>query len=128
MDVWIMEAPGDLDDAAVCHKNAFYVLLKEWFDGKDYTCTLLTKRKYNKILQFCLELIGGADPWSLFIAGNKQAYKWAAKYDAIVVGEDSAVLVVCSKNAAVDAQSLCLSSLQQPTYAERLFSDLLKIH
>ncbi len=128
MDVWIIEALEDLDDAGVRHKNEFYMLLKEWFDRKDYTCTLLTKRKYNKILQFCLELIGGADPWSLFNAGNKQAYKWAAKYDAIVVGEDSAVLVVCPKNAAADAQSLCLSSLQQPTYAERLFSDLVKIH
>jgi hypothetical protein len=90
---------------------------------------LLTKWKYNEILQFCLDLIAGADPQSLFIAGNKQAYKWAAKYDAIVVGEESAVLGMQPKKGPVmDAQSLCLSSFQQPTYIERLLSDLHKIH
>jgi hypothetical protein len=62
-----------LDDAGIHYKNAFFALLKEWFQGRDYTCTLLTKRKYDKILQFCLNLINGADPGTLFIAGNKQA-------------------------------------------------------
>jgi len=82
--MWIIEATDDLDDAGIHHKNAFYVLLKEWLQGRDYMCTLLTKQKYNEILQFCLDLINGADPRSLFIAGNKQAYKWVAKYNAVV--------------------------------------------
>ena len=102
-----------MDEAGVCHKNEFYELLKEWFQGRDYTCILLMKRKYNEILQFCLNLKSGALPWSLYIAGNKQAYKWAAKYDAIVVGEESAVLVLRpTKGHIADAQSTCLSALQ----------------
>ena len=128
--IWIVEGTDDLDESGVRHKNAFYVLLNEWFKGRDYTCTLLTKQKYNEICQFCLELIDRADVRSLFIAGNKQAYKWAAKYDAIVSEErESAVLVLCpTRGPITDAQSTCLSALQQPTYVERLFSDLRKIH
>ena len=130
MGIWIVEGTDDLDESGVCHKNAFYVLLNEWFKGRDYTCTVLTKQKYNEICQFCLELIDGADVRSLFIAGNKQAYKWAAKYDAIVSEErESAVLVLRpTRGPIADAQSTCLSALQQPTYVERLFSDLHKIH
>jgi hypothetical protein len=97
--------------------------------GEDYTCTLLTKRKHDEILKFCLDLINSADCRSLYIAGNKQAYKWTAKYDAIVVGEESAVLVLHpSKGPIANAKSTCLSALQQPTCVERLFSNLLKIH
>ena len=126
-----------MDEAGVCHKNEFYELLKEWFQGRDYTCILLTKRKYNEILQFCLDLMKGAHPWSLYIAGNQQAYKWAAKYDAVVLGDKSVVLVLRpTKGQDVDAQSTCLltfqstclSALQQLTYVERLFSDLHKLH
>ena len=75
MLIRIIEAPEDLDEAGIHHN----VLLKEWFQEKDYTCTLFTKQKYNEILKFCLATINGADPRSLFIAGNKQAYKWVAK-------------------------------------------------
>ena len=106
------------------------MLLNEWFKGRDYTCTLLTKQKYNEIRQFCLDLIDGNDARSLFLAGNKQAYKWAAKYDAILVSEEreSAVLVLRPTGGPIaDAQSTCLSALQQPTYVEQLFSDRHKI-
>jgi hypothetical protein len=47
LDIWIIECSDNLDDASICHKNAFYPLLKEWFLGRDYTCTLLTKQKYE---------------------------------------------------------------------------------
>ncbi len=126
-----------MNEAAVHHKNEFYELLKEWFQGRDYRCILLMKRKYNEILQFCLDLMNGAHSWSLYIAGNKQAYKWAAKYDAVVLEDESAVLVLCpTKGQHVNAQSTCLlafqstrlSALPQPTYVERLFSDLHKLH
>ena len=128
---WVVEGTNDLDESGVRHKNAFYVLLNEWFNGRDYTCTLLTKQKYNEIRQFCLDLIDGADVRSLFIAGNKQAYKWAAKYDAITISDerDSAVLVLRpTRGPTADTQSTCLSALQKPTYVERVFSDLHKIH
>ncbi len=115
LDTWIIKGTDNLDDASICHRNAFYMLLKEWFRGRDYTCTLLTKQKYEEILKFCLDLINGADCCSLYIAGNKQVYKWAAKYDAIVVGEESAVLVLRpTKGPFADAQLTCLSALQQP--------------
>ncbi len=119
MKVWIVEATDDLDESSIRHKHAFYVLLNKGFQGqgRDYTCTLLTKQKYNEILQFCLDLINSADARSLFIAGNKQAYKWVAKYDVIVVGGESAVLVLRpTKGPIADAQSTCLSALQQQTY------------
>jgi hypothetical protein len=111
LDTWIIEGTDNLDDAGIRRKNAFYALLKEWFRGRDYTCTLLTKRKYEEmILKFCLELINGANCCTLYIAGNKQAYKWVVKYDAIVVGEESAVLVLRpAKGPIADAQSTCLS-------------------
>jgi hypothetical protein len=129
LDIWIIEGTDNLDDAGIRHKNAFYALLKEWFRGRDYTCTLLTKRKYDEILKFCLDLINSADCCSLYIAGNKQAYKWAVKYNAIVVGEESTVLVLRpTKGPIADPQSTCLDALQQPTHFERLFLDLLKIH
>ena len=72
-EVWVIEPTGDLDESGHRHKHVFYVLLNKWFQGRDYTCTLLTKQKHNEILQFCLDLINGADAQSLFIAGNKQA-------------------------------------------------------
>ncbi len=115
LDTWIIEGTDNLDDSGICHKNAFCVLLKKWFCGRDYTCTLLTKQKYEEILKFCLDLIDGADYCTLYIAGNKQAYKWAANYDAFVVGDESAVLVLRpTKGPIADAQSTCLSALQQP--------------
>ncbi len=123
-----------MDEAGVPHKNKFYELLKEWFQGRGYRyrCILLMKRKYNEILQFCLNLKSGALPRSLYNAGNKQAYKWAAKYDAVLLEDESAVLVLRptkgrpTKGQHVDAQSICLSgfqsirlsALQQPTYVE----------
>ena len=39
--IWIVEGTDDLDESGVRHKNAFYVLLNEWFKGRDYTCTNL---------------------------------------------------------------------------------------
>jgi hypothetical protein len=70
IEVWVVEATDDLDELGHRHKHAFYVLLNEWFQGRDYTCILLMKQKHNEILQFCLNLIDGADAGSLFIAGN----------------------------------------------------------
>ena len=35
MGIWIVEGTDDLDESGVCHKNAFYVLLNEWFKGRD---------------------------------------------------------------------------------------------
>jgi hypothetical protein len=60
-EVWVVEPTDDLDESGHRHKHAFYVLLNEWFQGRDYTCVLLTKQKHNEILQFCLALINGAD-------------------------------------------------------------------
>jgi hypothetical protein len=68
-DEWDIE----VDASSIRHKNAFYALLRNWFRSRDYTCILLTKRKHNEILRFCLNIISGVDIWSLFLAGNKQA-------------------------------------------------------
>jgi hypothetical protein len=128
-DEWDIEVTEELDASGIRHKNAFYKLLRDWFGSRDYTCILLTKRKHDEILRFCLDLISGADIRSLYLAGNKQAYKWMAKYDAIVVdkagwGDDHvievehAVLVLRPKNSAVEAQSLqlCLCCSSRRTW------------
>ena len=33
--IWIVEGTDDLDESGVRHQNAFYVLLNEWFKGRD---------------------------------------------------------------------------------------------
>ncbi len=55
-----------------------------------------------------------------------KAYKWERKYNVVVSGE-IAVLVLCP-DTAVDVGFIDLSLLQQATYAENLFANLLKIH
>jgi hypothetical protein len=87
---------------------------------------LLMKAKYDKIRQFCIDLIDGSDAWSKKLEANLQAYEWEKKYNVVVSGE-IAVLVL-HPDTAVDVGSMDLSSLRQPTYAEKLFVNLLKIH
>jgi hypothetical protein len=71
------------------------------------------------------------------MAGYSNAHKWAKKYHIIVVGEESQVLVLCPEEnqrkkkkgrGVLDVTALRLEDLQQPTYAEKLFTDLWKIH
>jgi hypothetical protein len=47
---WTVEGCEDLGEEGHCHKNAFYTLLKQYFDSHDYTTILLMKAKYDKIL------------------------------------------------------------------------------
>jgi hypothetical protein len=72
--------------------------------------------------------MNGDDCWSKFLDGYKQASKWAKKYDAIVVGENSAVLVYPPKKLAVNVHACHLDALCQPLYEERVFANLLAIH
>jgi hypothetical protein len=81
------------------------------------------------------DLIIGGDCRSSYLAGNTNAYKWAKKYHFVTVGQESKVLILCpsSKPGAknkdlVDLLAMRLDKLKQPTYVERLFADLLKIH
>jgi hypothetical protein len=60
------------------------------------------------------------------LGGNLQAYEWEKKYNVVVSGE-IAVLVL-RLDTAIDVGSMDLSSLQLPTFAEKLFANLLKIH
>jgi hypothetical protein len=84
------------------------------------------KAKYDKIRWFCIDMIDGSDARMKKLKGNLQAYEWERKYNVVVSGE-IAVLVL-RPDTAVDVGSIDLSSLQQPTYAEKLFADLLKFH
>jgi hypothetical protein len=108
--------------------NEFYVILKEWYIQKNYTCVLFTKAKHQKILNYCLDLIDGADCQEQYLQGNEQVYKWQDNYDAVTLG-DSSVLVRCPEGGAIaNAQALNLSSLIQPSYVERAFIDIHAIH
>lgn len=110
--------------------NAFYALLKKWFQEKEYTSVLLAKADYDARMNFLLHIQKGGDCRENYFTGNLNAYKWSRKYHVSTFGAESAVLVLHpdpKKNGAVDVTAMALSSLQQPTYAERLFSDLWKI-
>jgi hypothetical protein len=123
---WTVEGVEDLNEEGHCHKNAFYTLLKNFFESRDYTTILLAKAKYDKIRQFCIDLVDGSDALTKMLEGNSQAYEWEKKYDVVMSGE-SAILVL-HPNTAVDVGSLDLSLLWQPMYAEKLFANILKIH
>ncbi len=97
---WVIEGADELDEEKLCHMNAFYVILKEWYIQKNYTCVLFTKAKHQKILNYCLDLIDGADCREQYLQGNKQAYKLQDKYDAVTVG-DSSILVRRPEGGAV---------------------------
>ncbi len=60
--------------------------------------------------------------------GNKQAYKWQDKYDAVMVGDSSVFVRHPERGAVANAQALNLSSLIKPSYVERAFVDILAIH
>jgi hypothetical protein len=107
------------------------VLLKKWFRGKEYTSKLITKEDYNAWVNFLLHVKeGDIDCREGYLTGNVNAYKWLRRYHVFKYSDDSAVLVLrpSSKKGAVDVTKMPLNSLQQPTYAERLFTDLWKIH
>jgi hypothetical protein len=124
-----------LEGDALCHMNAFYALLKDWYRGKDYTAVPLMKAGYDEQVAFVEDLIIGCDCKSSYLAGNMNAYKWAKKYHLVTVGQESKVLILCpssklgAKNKdVVDLSAVRLDKLKQPNYVERLFADLLKIH
>ena len=89
----------------------------------------MTKTNYEEWVKFLCSLKEGGDCRQAFLAGNTNAYMWARKYHVFPVGVKSAVLVLCpTKYGAIDVTAMALSSLQQPSYAERLFIDLWRIH
>jgi hypothetical protein len=71
-------------------------------------------------------LIDGSDAWTKKLEGNLQAYEWEKKYNVVVSGEIA--VIVLRLDTAVDVGSMDLSSFRQPTYAEKPFANLLKIH
>jgi hypothetical protein len=129
---WTIKGVKGLDEEQIHHMNAFYVLLKKWFGGKEYTSGILTKADYDVRVQHLLRIKqGDTDCCEAYKSGNFNAYKWAKKYHLFTVGVESSVLVLCSdakKSGAVDVTAMALSHLQKPTYAERLFVDLSKLH
>jgi hypothetical protein len=133
--IWHLEGVDGLEGDALCHMNAFYALLKNWYRRKDYTAVLLTKVGYDERVAFGEDLIIGGDCRSSYLAGNTNAYKWAKKYLIVTVGQESKILVLrpsskpgAKNNDVMDLSAMRLDELKQPTYVERLFADLLKIH
>ncbi len=133
---WIIEGVEGLDADARCHMNAFYANLRKWHCQRNYTSILLTRAGYDKRVAFVVFLIEGGDCRSGFMAGTSTAYKWAKKYHVVTVGESSKVLVLWPEGdkgqkkgwGAVEVMAMRLEDLAQPTYAEKLFADLWKIH
>ena len=111
--------------------NAFYALLKKWIGGKEYTSKIIIKEDYNARVNFLLRVKeGDIDCRKGYLTGNVNAYKWLKRYHVFKYGDDNAVLVLHpspKKSGAGDVTAMLLNSLQQPTYAERLFIDLWKI-
>ncbi len=120
-----------MEGDALRHMNACYDLLKDWYCQKKYTTALLTRAGYAQRIQFGLYLNDGDDSRSSYLGGNTVGYKWVEKYCVLTVGEHSAVLVLCppdNKKGVLHISAMRLEDLQKPTYAERLFADLWKIH
>jgi hypothetical protein len=131
-DNWIIEGFEELDKEKIRHMNAFYALLKKWIGGKEYTSKIITKEDDNARVNFLLRVLeGDIDCREGYLTGNVNTYKWLKRYHVFKYGDDSEVLVLCpspKKSGAVDVAAMPLNILQQPTYAERLFIDLWKIH
>jgi hypothetical protein len=110
--------------------KAFYGMLKETLCQKDSTSVLLSKDDYNRRVKFGLYLINGGDCRTSAIVGNTTTNEWARKYHVVTAGQESAALVLrpYKKIGAIDMTAMRLENLQQPTYIERVFSDLMKIH
>ena len=134
---WVIEGGEDLDGDTSRHMLAFYKDLKAWYCQRNYTSVLLTKFDYDQRVAFCLDLVEDGDCRSQFLAGNSNAYKWAKKYHVVTVGEESSILVLRPDenqqkkkkgSRGIDVTAMRLEDLQQPSYAEKLFVDLWKIH
>ncbi len=119
-----------LDESAIHYMKAFYTTLQSWYLEREYTSIILSKADYDEQVKFLCFLKEGGDCQTSFVCGNRNAYEWARKYHIFTVsGEESAVLVLHpTKVGAVDVIAMRLSNLQQPIYAERLFTDLWKIN
>jgi hypothetical protein len=127
---WNIEGVEGLDEGEKRHLKAFYALLKNWLREREYTSAILTKAEYDARVKFLLQLKQqSTDCCAAYKAGNINAYKWARKYHLFTFGVKSAVLVHRpEKIGAVDVSAMALTTLQKPTYAERLFTDLWKLH
>jgi len=129
---WNIEGVEGLGEGEKRHLKAFYALLKNWLREREYTSAILTKAEYDARVNLLLQLKQGVtDCCGAYKAGNINAYKWARKYHLFTFGVESAVLVLRpdpEKSGAVDVTAMALTSLQKPTYAERLFTDLWKLH
>jgi hypothetical protein len=93
------------------------------------------KARYDEQVAFEEDLIIGGDCRLSYLAGNMNGYKWAKKCHVLTVGQESKVLVLrpslkpgAKNKDVVDLLAIRLDKLKQPTYVERLFADLLKIH
>jgi len=107
--------------------NAFYALLKKWLRGKEYTSKLITKEDYDAWVNFLLRVKeGDIDCREGYLTGNLNAYKWLQRYHVYKYADSAGLVLrpIPKKSGAVDVTAMSLNSLQQPTYAERLFIDL----
>jgi hypothetical protein len=120
--------------------NAFYANLRVWHSQRGYTSIVLTRAEYDERVSFINYLLEGGNCRAAFVAGTSIAYKSANKYHVVTAGKSSKVLVLRpedkpenkkgqrKRRGAVDVMAMRLEDLQQPTYVEKLFSDLWKIH
>ena len=132
---WVIKGVEELDADACHHMCAFYMNLKDLYCEHENSSVLLTRVGCDERVAFGMFLIQGDDCRSAFQAGTTSAYKFAEKYHVVTVGEESKVLVLRpqkigpkKRKGVVDVTAMRLEDLQQPTYLERLFIDLWKIH
>ncbi len=59
--IWHLEGVEGWENDSLCHMNAFYALLKNWYRRKDYTAVLLMKAGYDEQVAFGEDLIIGGD-------------------------------------------------------------------
>jgi hypothetical protein len=71
------EVEGEMDSAAICHLVAFFIVFLRRYKSKNFNSTVLTKKHYDRICDFCEQITDGVDCADLVKEGYVQAYKWA---------------------------------------------------
>jgi len=97
----------------------------------EYASKFLTKEDYDARVNFILRVKEGViDCRDHYLTGNLNAYKWLRKYHVVKYAASTVLVLRLTpqKSGAGDVTAMSMDNLQQPTYAERLFIDLWKIH
>ena len=123
--VYYYEGVANLTEEEGVHEKEFYKALlpdfEKQYNGGKGSCKLFPKEKYLRIMHVVKAVKNGGEVKDLTKQGYKQASKWSERYDVVAFGSSEVVVVRGKENDDID-------QLKQPSYFERMFADLKKVH